>query len=158
LGLLAWVSAAAADEQKVALKDLPKAVVDAVKARFPAAEMKEASKETEDGKTTYEVSIEDKGKTVDISATIEGKITAIETKIAAADLPAAVAQAIEAKYPKATVQKAEQIVEFEGSNESQSYEVVLKTEAKKAIEVKLSPEGKILKTEEGDDDNDQEKK
>ena len=48
------------DEEKVALDKLPKTVVDAVKVRFPDAELKEASKETEKGKTTYEVGIVNK--------------------------------------------------------------------------------------------------
>ena len=45
------------------LDKLPKAVVEAVKKRFPKAEMIGAAKETEDGKTEYEVTIKDGGKT-----------------------------------------------------------------------------------------------
>ena len=48
---VAMLSGVWADEEKIPLDKLPKAVVEAVKKRFPKAEMKEASKEIEDGKT-----------------------------------------------------------------------------------------------------------
>jgi len=149
-GLLGLVSAARADEEKVPLKDVPRTVLDAVKARFPGAELTGAAKETEDGKTTYEVALKEKDRNVDVALTAEGKIVEIEREIAAGALPKAVAAAIEAKYPKATVKKAEEIVEFDGGKESRSYEVVLAV-AKKTLEVKLSPEGKVLKEEDDDE-------
>ena len=46
-----------ADEEKVPLDKLPKAVVEAVKEKFPKAELVSASKEDENGKTVFEVSI-----------------------------------------------------------------------------------------------------
>jgi hypothetical protein len=147
LGLLMAGLPALADEQKVPLADVPKAVLDAVKARFPSAELKEAAKETEDGKTTYEVSLKDKGTAVDVTATGEGKIVEIERAIDARSLPVAVSAAVEARYPKASVEKAESIARFEGGKESRSFEVVLKTAAGKKVEVKLSPEGKVLEEE-----------
>jgi hypothetical protein len=153
LGLLVAASSGRADEEKVALKDVPKAVLDAIKAKFPGAELTEAAKETEDGKTTYEVALKDKaGKAVDVAATAEGKITEIETTIAAKDLPKAVVSAIDAKYPKATVKKAEEIVAIDGDKETKSFEVVLTTADKKTLEVKLSPEGKALEEEDDDED------
>lgn len=140
-----------ADEVKVALKDVPKAVIDAVKAKFPQAELGEASKETENGKTTYEIALKDRGRAVDLSATAEGKITEIETTIEAKSLPAKVAAALDAKYPKATMKKAEEIVEIDDGKETKSFEVILVTTAKKSVEVKLSPEGKILHEEDSED-------
>ena len=51
--------------EKVTIDKLPKAVTNAVKKRFPRAEMKDGSKDTADGKTTYEVSIKEAGKGID---------------------------------------------------------------------------------------------
>src|SRR6516164_2180155 len=82
------------DELKIPLGDLPKAVVDAVKAKFPAAELKEAAKETKDGKTTYEVILKDKGAGVDVAVSAEGKIAEIERALEPKDLPAKVRDAI----------------------------------------------------------------
>jgi hypothetical protein len=151
LGLLAIGFPAAADEQKISLGDLPKAVLGAVKARFPGAELREASKETEKGKTIYEVSLKDKGVAVDAALTGEGKFVEVERTIDPKALPRAVAAAVGGKYPKATVRKAEEVIKFEGAKGSKSFEVVLKTEAGKTMEVKLSPEGKVLEEESEDD-------
>jgi hypothetical protein len=150
-GLFAFISVVGAGEEKVPLKDVPKAVLDAVKAKFPMAELTEAVKETEEGKTIFEIALKDKGRKLDVSATAEGKITEIEQEIAAKDLPGAVSSALVAKYPKATIQKAERITQIDGAKESKNYEVVLVTEGKKTLEVKVSPDGKIFKEEEGDD-------
>src|ERR1700676_2820543 len=51
----ALVGTAGAQEEKAPLDKLPKAVSGAVKKRFPKAEMASASKETEDGKTVFDV-------------------------------------------------------------------------------------------------------
>jgi hypothetical protein len=150
-GLLLLVGVARADETKIDVKDVPKPVVDAVKAKFPKAEVTEAAKETEDGKTTYELAIKDGGKSIDVSATPEGKIVAIETTIEPKELPAKVSAAIASKYPKGTMKKAEEIIEIANGKETKSFEVILTTEAKKDVEVKVSPEGKILSEEESED-------
>jgi uncharacterized membrane protein YkoI len=151
LSLVGVGSATRADEQKVPLKDLPKAVVDAVRVRFPEAVLKDSAKETDGGKSTYEVALKYKGKDVDVALTPDGKLVEIETVIGSKDLPKAVLSAIGAKYPKATMEKAEEIIEFGGGKEFKSYEVLLATGEKKFIEVKYSAEGKVLKTAEEDE-------
>ncbi len=66
LGFLAMAGVAGAEEEKISVKRLPKAVIKAVKARFPKAEIKEASEEEDDDETTYEVSLEFKGHAIDV--------------------------------------------------------------------------------------------
>src|SRR5262245_36721406 len=61
------LTVAVAEEEKVALKDVPKAVTDSVKKRFPDAELLSAEKETEDGKTVYELTIKDKKHKIDVT-------------------------------------------------------------------------------------------
>jgi hypothetical protein len=150
-GLLILCVYIRADEVKVPLQDVPKAVLDLIKAKFPRAELSEATKETEDGKTTYEIALKDGGRAVDIAATAAGKITEIETTIDAKALPAKVTATLANKYPKATIKKAEEIIEIKDGTETKSFEVVVMTTAAKSVEVKMSPEGKILKEEAGDD-------
>lgn len=152
LGLLALTGMATADEAKIPLKDVPTAVLDAVKARLPGAELTAAAKETEDGKTIFEITLKDKGRNIDVAVTAAGKILEVETEVSPRDLPRAVASAIKSRYPKATIKKAEEIVEFEDGEEEKSFEVLLDTGAKKSQEVKLSPAGKFLK-DEGDDED-----
>jgi uncharacterized membrane protein YkoI len=145
--------ARADDEEKVPLDKLPKAVSAAVKKQFPKAELVGASKETEDGKTVYEVSLKDGDVKADVSLTADGTLLGIEKVIAAKDLPKAAADAVAAKYPKATVKLAEEVTKFkDGKAEPAYYEMHLVTTDKKAVEVEVAADGKILKTEEKKED------
>lgn len=130
-------------EEKVPLDKVPKAVLKAVKAKFKGADLLGAQTEKEDGKILYEINLKDKGHSIDVSLTSEGKIVSIEKTIAAKDLPRPVTEAIKSKYPKAEYSKAEEVTEDGKTN----YEVHLITAGKKKIEVVLDRAGKILKEE-----------
>ncbi len=144
LGLVAL-----ADEEKVPLDKLPPAVVAAVKKRFPKAEMKEASKETENGKTVFEVTVQDGKHKTDVSLTEGGEITTIEKGIESKDLPKPVADALEGKYPKATHKTVEEVIKVKDGKEAlEYYEVLLVTADKKTFEVEVTPDGKIKNVEE----------
>ena len=79
----------------------------------------------------------------------DGTILEIEKEIPVADLPKPVADALKAKYPKAKVAKAEEITK----GKKKSFEVHLK-DGDKSLEAVLDPSGKILKEEEGEEDED----
>jgi uncharacterized membrane protein YkoI len=146
LAMAALATAARADEEKVPLDKLPAAILKAVKDKFPMAELKEASKETEDGKTLYEVSLRHDGHNYDVTLRADATFAEIEKELAAADLPRPVAVAVKAKYPKATLGKAEEVTK----GETKTYEVHLK-DGDKMREVVLDADGKILKEEDGDE-------
>ena len=142
LAALLGLTALRADEVKegkVPLDKLPKAVTDAVKAKFEGCELVGASKEKEDGKEVFEVVIKHKGHSMEVTLTPEGKLVSVEKEIAAKDLPKAVSEALDAKYPKATIKK----VEEETKGDKVTYEVLLVTAAKKKLEVVFDPKGKI---------------
>ncbi len=148
VGLLVLVTGARADEEKVPLDKVPKPVLNAVKARFPNAKVVHADKETENGKTMYEIAIKDKNQSIDVTVTADGKIAEIEKTIATTALPPTVTAALEKKYPKATLQKAEEVIKVTGGKEKLAYyEVVLVTAQKKKLEVEVAPDGKIVKEE-----------
>jgi uncharacterized membrane protein YkoI len=132
-----------AEEEKVPLDKVPKAVLDTVKAKFEGAELVGASKETEDGKTTYEVTIKHRGTKIDVELSPDGKILVIEKTIAFKDLPRPVAEAVNAKYPRATIKKTEELTK----DATVSYEVLLVTADKKKVEVVLDGTGKIIQEE-----------
>ena len=133
-----------ADEEKVPLDKVPKAVLDAAKKRFPKGEVKGASKEVADGKTTYEISMKENGKNIDISLTPEGTITLIEKEVAFKELPKAVAATFNNKYPKATYQIIEEVIKVaEGKEMLEYYEAHLTTTDKKKIEAEVLPDGKF---------------
>ncbi|MCA1685889.1 MAG: PepSY-like domain-containing protein [Planctomycetia bacterium] len=148
LGMALAVTGARADEEKVALDKVPRAVVDAVKAKFPGATIKQADKEVEDGKTTYELGITHNGHSIDVSAKPDGTIVSVETEIKAADLPAAVSKAVKDKYPRGEIKKAEK-VEEDGKT---TYEVIVEKAPGKRMELVLDRSGKILEEEEAGKD------
>lgn len=157
--VLAFGASARADEEKIAIDKLPKAVRETVKKRFPKAELVEAAKETDGDKVEYEVTLKDGETKYDVMLSPDGKITLIEKVIAANDLPKAVAAAIAEKYPKATGKVYEEMTKVvEGKEVIAYYEVLLETADKKMFEVEVSPEGKILKTEEKKEEKKDEKK
>ena len=138
-----------ADEEKVPLEKVPKAVLEAAKKRFPKAEVVGASKETEKDKTVYEVELKEAGKTIDVTLTPEGVITTIEKQIDAKELPKAVTDALEKKYAKATFKVVESVYSVKDGKEALDYyEVLLVTAEKKEIEVEILADGKIKHEEE----------
>jgi uncharacterized membrane protein YkoI len=138
-----------ADEEKIPLDKLPKAVVDAVKKHFPDADLKSAEKETEDGKTVYEVALTHKGHKMEVTVTPDGDITGIEKQLEAKDLPKAVTETLDSKYPKATLKVIEEVIKVkEGKEHLEGYEVLLVTADGKKKEVVVNAEGKVVKEEE----------
>ncbi|HVS37130.1 MAG TPA: PepSY-like domain-containing protein, partial [Gemmataceae bacterium] len=127
---------------------LPKTVVDAVKARFPDADLVEAAKEVEDGKTYYEIEIINKKEALSVELTPDGDLTEIEKEIEYKALPKAVSKALEEKYPKAEYAEVEEVTKVEKKTEKLAYfEVQVKTADKKKLEVQVDPDGKILSEE-----------
>ncbi|VTR95262.1 Uncharacterized protein OS=Singulisphaera acidiphila (strain ATCC BAA-1392 / DSM 18658 / VKM B-2454 / MOB10) GN=Sinac_0423 PE=4 SV=1: DUF2874: DUF2874 [Gemmata massiliana] len=138
-----------ADEEKVPLEKVPKAVLETVKKRFPKAEVIGASKEKEKDKTVFEIELKEAGKTIDVTLTPEGAITTIEKQIEAKELPKAVTEALEKKYAKATFKTVEAVYSMKDGKEALDYyEVLLVTADKKTIEVEIFADGKIKEEEE----------
>ncbi len=139
-----------ADEEKVPLDKVPKAVLDAVKAKFPEAKINGAEKETDkEKKTVYEINISIKDQKADITVTPEGKIVSVEKVIAVKDMPKPVAEALEKKYPKATIKQVEEI--SDGADKITKYEAVIITADNKTLEVSFDPSGKFLEEEKKED-------
>jgi hypothetical protein len=133
---VALAGAAQADEEKIDFDELPKAVIKAIKAKFPRAEIKEAvEEEGEDGATTYEVSLEFKGHAYDVALKPNGTIVEVEKEIEIDELPKAVTAALAAKHPEAKIEKAELVTK--GSAPAY-YELVITTE------VLFSAKGKLI--------------
>ncbi len=148
--LCGFGSRARADEELIQLDKVPAAVMKAVKAKFPGAELKKAARETEDGKTLYEVTLTHDGSNYDVALQENGTFAEIEKEIKAADLPKPVTDAVKAKYPRATMGKVEEITKGETKN----FEVHLK-DGDTSRELVLSAAGKILEQEDGEEGEDE---
>jgi hypothetical protein len=143
-------STAGGDEEKVPLDKVPQAVIKAVKVKFPKATIEKATKEVEDGKTIYEIELEEADQDITVSLKDDGTIVEIEKEIAAKDLPAAVISALSAKYPLGSLTKVEEVTK----GEKVTFEVVVSQPDKKPREVVFDRSGKIVEDEEkkrGDD-------
>jgi Peptidase propeptide and YPEB domain/Putative beta-lactamase-inhibitor-like, PepSY-like len=140
VGLILVVGSTRADEEKTPLDKVPAAALQAVKKRFPDAQISGASKETENGKTVYEVTLKDKGRTVEVTATAEGTLLTIEREIPMKEVPEVVKKAFDAKSADAKVQSIEEVIKVEGAKETlQYYEFHLPGD----VEVCIYPDGKL---------------
>lgn len=145
---VAMMSGVWADEEKVPLDKLPKAVAEGMKKRFPKGEMKSAVKEVADGKMTYEVALVDGTTKYDVNVTADGVITGMEKELAVKDLPKVVTDTVKAKYPKGVMTKGEEVIKVKDGKETlEYYEVFVDDGDKKNIEVEVLPDGKLKPAE-----------
>jgi uncharacterized protein YpmB len=139
----------AADEKKIDLAKVPAVVRQAAEKAAPGVKFTAASKETEKGKTTYELegrNAQDREVTVEVTAA--GKVLEVETEIELNEVPKVVSNALKAKMPgfqaieASTIHKDGKLVwyGFEGKNAKGE-----------ELDVLVSPDGKTVK--EDDDDN-----
>jgi len=81
---------------------------------------------------------------MDVTLTPEGKITLIEKEIDRKDLPKAVAETFNKKYPKATYKIVEEVIKVvDGKETLEYYEALLVTADKKTFEVEVLPDGEV---------------
>lgn len=133
-----------AEEEKVALDKLPAAVVKAIKAKYPKAELVNAESGEEDGKKQFEVVIKNSGHELEVTLNPEGKILVVERVVTAKDLPKVVAEALEAKYPKVKIEKVEEVSK---DDKVSSYEITVVTGDKKTVEAEFDVTGKFIDEE-----------
>jgi hypothetical protein len=144
----AYVRAA---EEAVPVDKVPKAVMDALKSKFPQARIDKCHKEKEGDAVVYDIEFKQEGRHCEADIKEDGTYINYEKAIPAKDLPRAAAEAIEKKYPKATTKEVMEETEVKGKDEKLSaYEVVIETADKKEVEVRVSPEGKILEDSSGE--------
>jgi hypothetical protein len=132
------------DEQEVPLDKVPTKVLDAVKAKYPGAELRSSTRGVEDKEVYYTIVLKHKDDEYEVTLTPEGEITEIARDIDAKDLPRAVSEALEKKYPGASIQEAAEVHE-PAAKDKLTYYVELTTTAKKKLEVTLSPKGEVVK-------------
>ena len=125
-------------EAKVQLKNLPPAVRATVAAETKNATIKGISKETEKGKTVYELESLVNGRTRDLMIDSAGKVYVVEEQLDADKAPSPVRSALEAK---GTIVVLESVLE----NGKTTYEGQVKTKAGKKLTMGLDADGKPVK-------------
>ena len=139
--IMAVFSTAQAQENKIAVKDLPVAVTAAFQKAYPKATITGAATEVEDGKTLYEVESKEGTIQRDILFTDKGEIFEIEESIALEALPANVKSALEKQFTKYRLIKGEKVTR----GTKVVYELKVKS-GKKTFAVVLDSNAKILKS------------
>jgi uncharacterized membrane protein YkoI len=140
---IAVVGAAGGGSEKIPLDKIPQPIVDAVKMKFPKAELKHANKETEAGKVVYEIGLDVDKVHMHAMVTAEGKLYAIHRDVDPKAVPDKAAKAVRAKYPKASWEAVEEITDADGK--VTAYEVSVGAGEGRVIEVTVDLSGKILK-------------
>ncbi len=134
-----------AQEEAVPQDKIPKAVMDALLAKFPKAKIDKCTKAKEGGDVVYDIEFKQEGRKCEADIKANGTYINYEKAIEAKRLPKAVRNAIAKRYPKATLKEIMEETEVKGKDEKLSaYEVVLVTSDNKEVEVRVSPQGKIL--------------
>ncbi len=127
------------------LNKIPKKVMDALKAKFPKAEIDKWTREKEGAVFVHDIEFKQEGRKFEADITEDGTIQNWEKEIAAKDLPAPVTKAVESRYPKAAIKEVMAVTEVkEGKEALEGYEVVLQKSDGKRTEVTVAPDGKFL--------------
>ncbi len=141
LSLLLPIAVLADGEKKVQMKNLPPAVQATVKEQSKGAAIRGLAKETEKGKTLYELELRVDGHTKDLMIDASGKIVSIEEQVELKDLPALVQSAIIIQTGKGKILIIESLTE---GGTLIGYEAAIKIGVK-SREIKISPDGKLIK-------------
>lgn len=129
-------------EKEISKKDVPAPVLAAFAKAYPKATVKGFAKELKNGNPVYEVESMEGPTHRDVSFAPDGKVLTVEESMDMKDVPEAVRQALEKKFPMAKVELAEKVME----GTSVAYEFHVTTAQGKEAEVKFDANGKEVKS------------
>ena len=116
--------------------------MDALLAKFPKAKIDKCTKAKEGDDIVYDIEFKQEARKCEADITEKGIYINYEKAIERKDLPKAVIDAVEKRYPKSTLKEIMEETEVKGKEEKLSaYEVVLVTAKKKEVEVRSVPSG-----------------
>jgi hypothetical protein len=148
LAVLGLASGTRAQEGEIPLDRVPKAVMNSAKAKFPGAEIKVASEETEDGETVFALAMKHHRHDVDVTFKVDGTVILVETTVPEKELPKVLLRAVEHWYPGANIRGADSVKKGpDVKKKADYYEFYLMTADQKPALVKVDPKGKVLKPE-----------
>lgn len=124
--------------QKISAKRVPSAVINAFKSSYPNATIKSFAREKENGKVFYEIESKDGDVGRDVLYNPDGSVAEIEETVAVSDLPAAIRESINSRYPNALITKAEKTIQ----GEKVGYEIIAR-QGRKRIAVEFDADGNV---------------
>jgi uncharacterized membrane protein YkoI len=130
----------AAAETKVKMQELPPAVQKSVQEQTKGAKLVGLSKETEKGKTVYEVETTNGGRTRDLTLDETGAVVEVEQEVTLDSLPAPAKAAIEKKAAGGTIKKVESLTK----GGTVTYEAAI-VKGGKTSEIQVAADGSAAK-------------
>jgi uncharacterized membrane protein YkoI len=124
-------------ETKVKLESLPAAVQAAVKEQTKNGTLVGLSKETEKGKTQYEVETTVNGKSRDVTLDNTGSVVEVEEEVDISAIPAAAKAAFEKRAAGGAITKVEKLT----AGAVVSYEAAITLKSGKKTEVGVNADG-----------------
>jgi hypothetical protein len=145
LAVLGLAPVTQAQEGEISLDRVPKAVMNAAKAKFPGAKIQHASEETEDGTTVYSLEMKHQRHDLDVTFKGDGTVVLAETAVPKKELPKVVLRAVAHQYPGASLRGAGAVRKGpEVKKTADYYQFYLVSADNKPRLVKVDPKGKIL--------------
>jgi hypothetical protein len=145
LAVLGLASVARAEDGVIPLDRVPKAVMNAAKAKFPGAKIQQASEETEDGTTVYSLEMKHQRHDLDVTFKGDGTVVLAETAVPKKELPKVVLRAVAQQYPGASLRHAGAVRKGpEVKKTADYYEFYLVSADNRPRMVKVDPKGKVL--------------
>ncbi len=130
----------------LALADVPEPVLAAVRKKYPKADIVEARKEGEGADLQYILTLHQEDNGYEVTLSPAGEILEIAVDIEPEDLPRAVKEAIQKRYPKATIEDAAEVTD-QVDEDRLSFYVEIRTAKGRTVEMMFDPKGEILKDE-----------
>jgi hypothetical protein len=140
---LGLVARADDSDEKVPLDKVPAKIKDALKTKYPNAEIVSASMGDVDGTKVIEFKLKEGAKEWEAAFTPDGKFHSSEEPLKEADLPVKVKDAFKKKYGDVKVLEMERATTGEGDKAKVVYEIIFE-KGKEKLEAQFDPEGKFL--------------
>jgi len=140
-GTFAWADEGKkeAKKEKIALDKAPKLVQETILKEAGENEVKEIVKITRGDKTVYEAEWKEKGKSVEIVVSPDGKIVSVTKQIAIDDVPKAVKETILKEAGSNTIKDVEVITK----GDKTTYKTGWVDNGKK-VDLRVAPDGKVI--------------
>ncbi len=131
------------DGEKIPLDKIPAAFKDAIKAKYPKAEIVSAEKGDVDGTKVFEFKLKEGKKEWEVAYTPDAKFHSSEEPLTEAELPTKVNDAFRKKYGDVKLVSAEKETTGEGEKAKVIFEIIFE-KGKEKLEAQFDPEGKFL--------------
>lgn len=126
-------------------KKIPNKVMEGLKGKFPHPVIENWTREKEGGMVLYDIEFKQEGQKFEADIKEDGSIDNWEKAIQSKDLPTAVRNAVGKKYPNSSIKEVMQTMVIKnGKDQLEGYEITLRTDSKKHVEVTIAPDGNML--------------